>query len=108
MKKPDKAAGASVNAPDAIDAGFRKKYPTLLAYLSDETWDDGTDRETSTITIRVDGGLLQVSVNDRALRQSVYCTSQGLHEALGLLEEALVKGTVTWRPWSGGKGKKKG
>jgi hypothetical protein len=48
---------------------------------------------------------MQVALNDKALRQSLYSTSGSLHDAFRLVEKALADNLDAWRPWKGGKKK---
>jgi len=103
MKRPSKVQEARADQSGHADEGFLKKYPTLSGYLSDGKWDDGQPRQLSTLTWSVQDGLWQAALNDKALKQSMYCTAPTQAEALKLMEKALAEGVEAWRPWKKGK-----
>jgi hypothetical protein len=81
-------------------------FPTVWEYLTATTFDDGSARETATVSVFVEEGLVKVALNDRAERRSAYVTGSDLRAALKALEGILGAGEVDWRLWSN-KAKKK-
>jgi len=105
VKRPSVGSDGVVGSNAACtDERFAKLYPTLLEYLTDAKWDDGKDREVSTLTISLMEGCINLALNDRALSRSLYTTAETLMEALKLLEGSLASGKSSWRSW---KAKKK-
>jgi len=80
--------------------------PTVCEWLTSAHYDDGELRETSTIGLFVDCGVLKLCLNDRDLCRTLYVTSDSLEGALEALEKALRGGTPDWRPWKGKKPRK--
>lgn len=105
MKKPEQASAKKQGKHETSDEAFAKKFPTLLEFLTTAEWEDGTARETSTLTVFIEDGAFKVAVNDRDLKQSIYLTGKTLQDALGAAERALGGGTADWRAWSGKKRK---
>lgn len=106
MKRPDaKVAGGKLGSLPAVDEQWVKRYPTILAYLCDETYDDGGVREVSALSISIREGDFLLALNDKDLKQSVYTQAHSLTEGLKLMEEALKDGKAQWRPWKAGKRK---
>ena len=106
MKRPEgKVAGGALGSLPAVDEAWVKKYPTILSYLCDETYDDGGARVTSALSITIREGDFLLALNDKDLDQSVYTQAHTLTEGLKLMEEAIREGKAQWRPWK--KGKKK-
>ncbi len=107
MKKPSATSSGSGMEPGGAvtDANVRAKYPALLEYLTTTKWEDGSPRETSTLTIFVEGGQFKVAVNDRALKRSVYVTARTLQDALAAAQEAVAGDAADWRAWNAGKRK---
>lgn len=106
VKKPasSEAKGGGSAGP-VQDPQLRAKYPTVLEYLTQATWDDGSARETSALSVFIEHGYVKVAVNDRACRRSLYVAAKTLQEALAAAEEQLKDDAADWRPW-GGKTKK--
>lgn len=106
MKKPSQRQAEAVGQTTTPDEGFNKRFPTVAAYICDDKWEDGTDREPSTFSVSCRDGLIQIAMNDKELKQSLYTSAGSLQEALGLMEKALAAGVDAWRPWKTGKGRK--
>lgn len=106
MKRPDaKAAGGKLGSSPAVDEAWVKKYPFILSYLCDETYDDGGAREVSALSVSIREGDFLLALNDKELKQSVYTQAHTLTQGLSLMEEALREGKCQWRPWKAGKKK---
>lgn len=71
--------------------------PTLLEYLRDEQYADGTPRERATLTVFVEGGLCKVCLNDRQEGATAWASAGSLEDVLSLLEDRLAKGSAEWR-----------
>lgn len=105
MKRPESAAKTPEGSAPMVDAAFLKNFPTLVAFLADTKWDDGTPRETGSLSVFIDQGRLKISVNDRDLNRSAYVTAEGLMEGLKTVERGLSADSLEWRLW--GKNTKK-
>lgn len=99
MKKPNvPVEGNGVGSPSRwSDEQFRREYPLLTAYLEDDTWDDGATRETSTLLVFVENGVLKGCFNDRAMSRSVFVSSGSLAGLLEALECGLQDNSLDWR-----------
>lgn len=87
------------------DEWLLKNCPAVLEHLCDGRFDDGTPRETSTISIFVDAGVLKVSLNDREQRRTLYVTASNLQDGFLGLEKSLGATVPDWRPWKDRKKK---
>lgn len=110
MKKPV-ASGSGARASSAAQFMYdeRVRFPTLVQYLNDTSWDDGAVRETSTLMLLVEDGFLKACLNDRAMGRSLWVAADGVDAALAALESHLAAGTGDWRvkkPFSPGGRKK--
>jgi len=72
--------------------------PNVWEYLSSESWDDGSPRQTSTLLIFVEEGLCKVCINDRALQRKAWMTGKTPDAAFVALDAALGAGNIEWRP----------
>lgn len=106
MKRPEtRVQGKGGGAPPNVDEAWVKKYPTILSFLCDETYDDGGPRELAALSISIREGDFLLALNDKDLKQSVYTQAHSLTDGLKLMEEALRDGKAQWRPWKAGKKK---
>lgn len=106
MKRPDlKSAAVVSGVQQCSDDVFQRKYPTIVSYLMDEKYDDGSVREPSALSISVRDGLISLALNDKDVKASLYTQASTLNEALKLMEGVLADGSAPWRPWKAGKKK---
>jgi len=83
--------------PAFVDPEFERKYPTLLGYMTQNTWQDGSLRETATILLFSDGNSLKACLNDRANNRSAFVVQIRFEEILEALEEGLANQTLDWK-----------
>lgn len=107
MKKPDVSKGKPGASGGGIKETDRELFKNLLSYWMDSKWDDGSVRETSTVSLFVEEGMFKAALNDRDLRRSAYVSGDSIEDVLLKLELGLEGDTLDWRSWQGGKGKGK-
>ena len=105
MKRPEAAPTHNGEPGVMPDTKFAERYPLLSAHLADDRWEDGKDREVSTIVYKVEDGHIVAALNDREARASLYRTGDTLEAATKALEKALGASGADWRPWGGNKKK---
>lgn len=88
------------------DEKWLKAMPVLCEYLTQETYEDGTSRELSKLSVFYQDGLVSVALNDTDQRASLYRSGESVEAALRALEKALTSSQPDWRSWQGRKGKK--
>ncbi len=91
-----------------LDDAFRKPYPTLVSYLEDLTFDDGTERTRSTLLVFIEDGMVKLCLSDKHYERTTWVAGLGFKTALAALEKGLESGQCEWRkmtPWKG-RGKK--
>lgn len=100
MKRPAETTAPGGAAPSATDDRFLKLYPTLHTYMTDTTWEDGTSREVSSLSVFVEDGRWKIAINDKDLRRSVYVTGGTFLEAMQAAEKAVASSGCDWRAWN--------
>ena len=100
MKKPDAAKPVAGAAGLVKDDHAMKTYPTVIQFLSDVTWDDGSARTPGSLTLFIEDGIWKACLNDRDASASLYVSGDNVTACLKSLENRLA-GTVTaeWRAW---------
>lgn len=99
MKKPDVVRGTGNDAAAFPDTQFRSEYPLICEYLESSTYDDGSKRAPSALSLFHEDGSCKVALNDKDLARSLYTSARSFQDALRLLEEALGRGDAPWRLW---------
>ena len=101
----------SSSVPVAETAALFKQLGTLVEFLSLGKWEDGTSRQSGTMTILWEDGLYKAALNDRDASLSTFVSGHTLADLLKAVEEGLATQNLEWRekrPWVPGKSKKGG
>jgi hypothetical protein len=106
VKRPTPAQAAAQADLGLTDEDFAMQYPLITQYLIDRRWDDGKLRELSTLTLSAPEGTIQLGLNDKDARRTLYTSAATVAEALELMERAIREAQGTWRPWHNAKGGK--
>jgi len=104
MKKPETAAAAANGSMP--DAGFLSSYPMLSEFLTHDKYDDGSARERSALSVKVQDGMILVCVQDHDLSRSLFVVGATLPKALAAAEKAVSGPGADWRAWKAFKKKK--
>lgn len=81
--------------------------PCLNQLLTDMQWDDGKPRTPCALKFKFGLDQCSMTLVDDENEMYISTTAPTADAALELLEAALAKGAVSWRSYSGFKGKKK-
>ena len=93
---------SQAGAPGAGDAF--SAYPTLVAFLAETVWSDGTPRLTGTLVLYVESHRWGCCVTQRAVPcGKAFLSAKTLQELLEDLEEGLAHDSLDWRMPTGGK-----
>jgi len=104
MRKPVAAAHDATFAPVFPDSDWEELFPLVCDHLSDATYEDGSRRDVSTLSLRCQDGLVLAALNDVDLGRGLYRTGTSVLNAVEALEKALGGATADWRAWNRGKG----
>jgi len=96
-ERPEAGRGGQANG---VDCNVLSGLPTLLSYLTDDKYEDGSPRQRSTLTLFIEEGMVKLALNDRQEHASLYLAAEGLGTALEALESKLEAGTGDWRAWN--------
>jgi hypothetical protein len=100
MQRPKQSPSSAETSSGVQDVFLTTSCPTVVTYLTDTKWDDGSPRETSSISVTIDSGSIKVALNDRASKMTLYVTASDLRAALTTLEKAVTSGSPDWRKWN--------
>lgn len=96
MKRKDvsAASGTTLHAsPDLL----KGNYPQLAEWLTAAVYDDGSRRESPTITIWAAGGQWRLSLKDRAEGLVMWLSAEKLLEVMQLAELFVLSEEGPWR-----------
>lgn len=96
--RPSKApAPAAAAVRLAKTDPFADLYPATWGYLTALTWPDGSPRETASVTVFLQEGLLKVCCRDRANGRICFAAAEGWEGLWLALEAALAADKADWR-----------
>lgn len=84
---------------------FLKGLPTVAEFLSLSRWEDGASRETGTVTLFFEEGLLKACLNDRDSGSSAFISARTFTSLFQAMEKGLLAGSLEWRQRGAGKAK---
>lgn len=79
------------------NTAFADVHPRLLEHLADSVWGDGKKRQTSTLTVIVDGPVFKVCLNNRDEELNAWVSGETIDDCLLSLEMGLQDDTIEWR-----------
>jgi hypothetical protein len=106
LKRPGGDGAGKGKGKGNVDKAFAEKYPYLWAFLSAAAWEDGTPRQTSTLTLFADGGVWSAAFTDRDTDQTCWGSALTLDDLLAGLE-GRVQEAGSWRKRKGKPGAQK-
>jgi hypothetical protein len=98
FKRPDATVGGGGKGSGKVeDKDFAKEAPTLLAYLQEDAWPDGQDRQRSSIVLFVEDGMLKACLSEKDTSSTLWASSRNFWGILEALEGRLTEDAPDWR-----------
>lgn len=98
LKKAETLLGLKGGNPE-IDPLFTSRFPTLSEYLSAGCYDDGEERERSTVMLFAgDVRGFKAVLNDRSNGRSLWATGDSVDKLFAALEAMLNDVRAPWQP----------
>jgi len=97
LVRPNTKLNGDAIEPLLEDSDFTAMLPHLAEHLILTKYSDNSPRQTSTLLIFVDQGVLKLCLSDREVGRSCFVTGKTFEEALRKLDEGLKDDTVDWR-----------
>jgi len=76
---------------------FKDQFPHVSAFWEQATYDDGSPRQSGTIIIFVQDGMLKACVSDRDNGRSAFVTAPTFQALWELIEHGLAEAKLEWR-----------
>lgn len=92
-----------------FDEDFYSSYPGLWEFLTEPVYEDGTHRETGTLSVFKDGQTLKACLSDRDLGEVAFVSGVTFKALLDRLESGLTTDGLEWKDTRGksNKGQRK-
>jgi len=98
IRREKATVGGAKGSPPAIDPAFASQHPALLEYLTLDRFDDGSRRETASITLFFGDGSFKACLNDRSNKRVAFVSADSPIAVLGALEKGIQEDSLDWRP----------
>ena len=92
-------------SPASCDPESLRKFPILVDYLGQDTWEDGSVRETSTVLCVMEDGVFKACLIDKDADRTLWVSCGALQGLLPALEARLGNPGADWRKRKEWKGK---
>lgn len=97
-------------AGEPVSVGkIMQPYPSVVSFLSDTVYRDGSGRVTGTLLMFVEAGLWKACLRDRDLDEVAFVSADTPEGVLSAMESGIKDGDLEWRPsgnnFKGGKKK---
>jgi hypothetical protein len=97
LTKPETTHAKQPPLEQPLSPSFEASYPNLLAFMTQERWEDGTPRLTTTVLFFVERGELKLCISDRDLQRSAFLSGSDFQSLLELVEQRLEADDLDWR-----------
>jgi len=77
---------------------FAARFPHVFGFLVCRSYDDGTPRETGSLTLFLHDGLLKGMLKDREAGKVGFKACDSLEGVLKALDDGLADDGIDWRP----------
>lgn len=97
LKKSDQRVRVDGVASKLDDNDTKSLFPTLWDYMTQDRWDDGTPRETSSLLIFAQDGMLKAMLRDRENGQCLWTAGVSVATVMFQLDTALNDPNADWK-----------
>jgi len=97
LRKADSKRQELLGVAALVGGDYQVLYPTVWSYLTQSRWDDGTERNTSSVTFFTDAGQLKCVLKDKETGYSLWAAGSSLDSMFSVLEALLNDPTAVWR-----------
>lgn len=97
LKKSQFAASSTPALPGWEPDEIAAAHPTLWAFLTQDTWDDGSSRETGSMLLFADQGQLKCMLRDKANNACLWIAGASISQLLDVAEVKIVEVGADWR-----------
>lgn len=80
-----------------VDLEFSNSHPLLFSYLTQRAWPDGSPRQTSSLTIFEDSGIMKAVLKDRDANLCLWASSPTIARLYDVIEALLCDPEAEWR-----------
>ncbi len=97
LRKPTEGVHTQGKPNGVKECDLALRWPTLWEHITQQIWDDGTQRLTSTVTLSSDGSRVVACLRDRAMGAVGFHSAMSFAELLDSLEMLLASETMDMR-----------
>jgi len=105
LKRSTRPAEGTTSPP--VDEATVKRYPVLVEFMTQESWEDGSPRELASVLLVREDGRWKAGLLDKAEERTLWVTAEALAGLLEALERRAAKPDADWRQMRSAKGRKR-
>lgn len=104
FKRPGEGMPKDGDAPAPVaDKDFAREAQTVLDYMTQPAWPDGSKREKSSMIVFSEDGVFKVCLSDKETGYVLWASASTFWGLLEALEGRLTEGSPDWRKSRAGK-----
>lgn len=97
LRKADQRVRVDGTPSKLDDAETKGLFPTLWDYMTQDRWDDGSPRETASLLIFTQDGMLKAMLRDRENGQCLWTAGVSVATVMFQLDAALNDPNADWK-----------
>lgn len=97
LNKADRPSPQAVAAAVMDESEWAQRWPLMLAYMTQDRWEDGTARQTASVLLFKQDGMIKAMLRDRDTGLCLWAAGNGLFAVLNALEGLLCDPKADWR-----------
>lgn len=98
LRKPSIPSSAGGDGGGSLEeCGLSKRYPTVVAFISESKWEDGSVRERGKVTLFVEDGMVKAALTDPALGAVAFVSGRSFTSLMEAMEKGLTNDRLEWR-----------
>lgn len=97
LLRPARSASRGGSPLVPVDPECVEAYPSLLSWLSDDSWADGEARQRSTLLVVIEGDQWKACVIDKDSDATLWASARTLGDLLAAMEARLTDPDADWR-----------
>lgn len=101
LKNKGADRSAEVSRQDTSLSQFAADFPCLHEWMTLVRWEDGSPRQTTTLTLFAEDGRWKACISDREEARVAFVSGWTWEEALRACEEGLLGSSLDWRSKGG-------
>jgi hypothetical protein len=98
IRRQERAGQSAAPVEALVDTAFLNAFPDLHDHMTQVRWEDGSLRNTSSVTLFIEGAQWKACLNDRDAGLVAFVAGRSFNDVLRALNDGIKGDTLDWRP----------